>query len=100
MVMEYCYCSLSDILKFCPEFPMQEIQIAAVCASVVKALAFMHSNGISHRDIKPGNILLTEEGEVKIADFGISVKLRHERDKMKTFAGSPYWCAPEYETYL
>jgi len=98
MVMEYCYCSLADILKFCPEVPLKEIQIAAVCAAVVKGLAYMHSNGISHRDIKPGNILLTEEGEIKIADFGISVKLRHDRDRMKTFAGSPYWCAPEVIT--
>jgi len=98
LVMEYCDCSVEDILSFCPEIQFEEEQIAAVCAAIVKGLAFLHSDGISHRDIKSGNVLLKESGEVKLADFGVSHKLQHERDKMKTLAGSPYWCAPELIT--
>lgn len=98
MVMEYCSCSVEDMLSYCPETRFEEQQIAAVCASIVKGLAFLHSYGITHRDIKSGNVLLKETGEVKLADFGVSHKLQHERDKMKTLAGSPYWCAPELIT--
>jgi len=98
VVMEYCSCSVEDILSFCPEFKFTELQIAAVSASVIKGLAFLHAYGISHRDIKSGNVLLKATGEVKLADFGVSHKLQHERDKMKTLAGSPYWCAPELIT--
>lgn len=98
LVMEYCCCSIEDILSFCEDFTFSETQIAAVCASVIKGLAYLHAYGISHRDIKSGNILLKDNGEVKLADFGVAHKLQNDRDKMKTLAGSPYWCAPELIT--
>jgi len=98
LVMEYCACSVEDILSFCDDYTFTEAQIAGVCAAVVKGLAYLHAYGISHRDIKSGNVLLKETGEVKLADFGVSHKLANERDKMKTLAGSPYWCAPELIT--
>mmetsp|Transcript_16453 Transcript_16453/g.22838 ORF Transcript_16453/g.22838 Transcript_16453/m.22838 type:complete len:736 (+) Transcript_16453:109-2316(+) len=95
VVMEYCWCSVNDLLELCPELLFTETLISAMCACVVKGLAYIHAEGIGHRDIKPGNLLLTEEGQLKLADFGISVKMRHSRDKMMDLAGSPYWCAPE-----
>jgi serine/threonine protein kinase len=49
MVMEYCTCSLADVLKYCPEIQVTELQIAAVCASVAKGLAYLHAFGTSHR---------------------------------------------------
>jgi len=96
VVMEYCCCSMEDVIEYCTEdYRLQEVEVAAVCAGVVKALVWLHEHNITHRDIKSGNVLLKENGEIKIADFGISHKLKHERDKMKTFIGSPYWLAPE-----
>jgi len=99
VVMEYCCCSMEDVIEYCEEIKLTELQVAAVCAGIVKALVWLHSNSITHRDIKSGNVLLKETGEVKLADFGISHKLKHERDKMKTFIGSPYWLAPEIITH-
>jgi serine/threonine protein kinase len=64
--MEYCACSVEDILFYCPEEPLIETHIAAVCAAIVKSLAYLHAYSISHRDIKSANILLKESGEVKI----------------------------------
>ena len=52
----------------------------------------MHQNNFIHRDIKGGNILITEEGEVKLVDFGVSSL---DGKKAKTFVGTPYWMAPE-----
>eukprot|EP01114_Cavostelium_apophysatum_P015337 TRINITY_DN4151_c0_g2_i1.p1 TRINITY_DN4151_c0_g2~~TRINITY_DN4151_c0_g2_i1.p1 ORF type:complete len:489 (+),score=118.72 TRINITY_DN4151_c0_g2_i1:152-1618(+) len=96
VVMEHCACSVEDILSYCAgEVTFTEQQIAAVCASTIKGIAYLHANGIAHRDIKSGNILLTNSGQAKLADFGVSHKLQNKRDKMKTLAGSPYWCAPE-----
>lgn len=71
--MEYCACSVEDILFYCPEEQITEVQIAAVCAAIVKSLAYLHSFNISHRDIKSANILLKESGEVKIGIDSSSV---------------------------
>eukprot|EP01114_Cavostelium_apophysatum_P013777 TRINITY_DN3415_c0_g1_i1.p1 TRINITY_DN3415_c0_g1~~TRINITY_DN3415_c0_g1_i1.p1 ORF type:complete len:658 (+),score=183.40 TRINITY_DN3415_c0_g1_i1:200-2173(+) len=101
IVMEYCCCSLADILRFCvkpKEDLIKERHIAAVCAALVKGLAYLHACDISHRDIKSANVLMKETGEVKLADFGASHQLKDKQDRMKTIAGSAYWCAPEVIT--
>jgi len=75
--------------------PFLEDQIAIVCRSMLKGLKYIHNIGKVHRDIKGGNILLTRNGNVKLADFGVSAKLQGTLQKRNTFAGTPYWMAPE-----
>lgn len=55
---------------------------------------YCHNNLVSHRDLKPENILLSENGEVKIADFGLS-NLMKDGKYLKTSCGSPNYAAPE-----
>ncbi|CAG5044190.1 unnamed protein product [Parnassius apollo] len=90
LVMEYCVGSASDIIEV-HKRPLREEEIAAICEGVVCGLSYLHSLGRIHRDIKAGNILLTENGTVKLADFGsASIKC-----PANSFVGTPYWMAPE-----
>ncbi|XP_065511245.1 serine/threonine-protein kinase PAK 4 [Caloenas nicobarica] len=74
---------------------MNEEQIAAVCAAVLKALAVLHAQGVIHRDIKSDSILLTHDGRVKLSDFGFCAQVNKEVPRRKSLVGTPYWMAPE-----
>ncbi|XP_050438819.1 mitogen-activated protein kinase kinase kinase kinase 5 isoform X1 [Adelges cooleyi] len=92
--MEYCSGgSLQDIYHITG--PLIELQIAYMCRETLKGLAYLHTMGKMHRDIKGANILLTENGEVKLADFGVSAQITATINKRKSFIGTPYWMAPE-----
>ncbi|XP_012063291.1 PREDICTED: LOW QUALITY PROTEIN: mitogen-activated protein kinase kinase kinase kinase 5 [Atta cephalotes] len=92
--MEYCGGgSLQDIYHITG--PLTEIQIAYMCRETLTGLAYLHSMGKMHRDIKGANILLTESGDVKLADFGVSAQITATINKRKSFIGTPYWMAPE-----
>ncbi|KAI5633434.1 protein kinase domain-containing protein [Phthorimaea operculella] len=92
--MEYCGGgSLQDIYHVTG--PLTELQIAYMCRETLMGLSYLHSMGKMHRDIKGANILLTECGDVKLADFGVSAQITATINKRKSFIGTPYWMAPE-----
>ncbi|CAM9680169.1 unnamed protein product [Lampetra fluviatilis] len=92
--MEYCGGgSLQDIYHVTG--PLLEPQIAYMCRETLQGLAYLHSRGKMHRDIKGANILLTDHGDVKLADFGVSAQITATIAKRKSFIGTPYWMAPE-----
>ncbi|KAK1787991.1 hypothetical protein P4O66_016465, partial [Electrophorus voltai] len=75
--------------------PLKERQIAYVCRETLQGLHHLHNTGKMHRDIKGANILLTERGDVKLADFGVAAEINASVAKRNSFIGTPYWMAPE-----
>ncbi|KAG5358039.1 Serine/threonine-protein kinase svkA [Yarrowia sp. B02] len=93
ILMEYCGGgSCADLIK---SQPFREDHIAVVMRDTLRGLEYLHRQRKVHRDIKAANILLTTEGEVKLADFGVSGQMALSIKKMKSFVGTPYWMAPE-----
>lgn len=74
--------------------PFHETLVSIYIKQVLTGLAYLHSQGIVHRDIKGANILTTKEGIVKLTDFGVATKLS-ETTKSMSVVGTPYWMAPE-----
>lgn len=90
LAMEYCLGSASDILEVHKK-PLGEDEIASICEDALNGLGYLHSNNRIHRDVKAGNILLTDNGTVKLADFGSASFV----SPANSFVGTPYWMAPE-----
>ncbi|XP_013776316.1 serine/threonine-protein kinase PAK 4-like isoform X2 [Limulus polyphemus] len=84
--------SLTDIVTYSR---MNEDQIATVCNQCLSALAFLHAQGIIHRDVKSDSILLARDGTVKLSDFGFCAQVSSDIPKRKSLVGTPYWMAPE-----
>ncbi|KAL2078986.1 hypothetical protein ACEWY4_024730 [Coilia grayii] len=92
--MEYCGGgSLQDIYHVTG--PLKEKQIAYVCRETLQGLYHLHETSKMHRDIKGANILITDRGDVKLADFGVAAEISASVAKRKSFIGTPYWMAPE-----
>uniref|UniRef100_A0A671S3S0 non-specific serine/threonine protein kinase n=1 Tax=Sinocyclocheilus anshuiensis TaxID=1608454 RepID=A0A671S3S0_9TELE len=98
--------NLSIMIEFCPggavdatmlelDRGLEEPQIRVICKQMLEALQYLHSMKIIHRDLKAGNILLTLDGDIKLADFGVSAKNTKTLQRRDSFIGTPYWMAPE-----
>uniref|UniRef100_A0A673MHG3 non-specific serine/threonine protein kinase n=1 Tax=Sinocyclocheilus rhinocerous TaxID=307959 RepID=A0A673MHG3_9TELE len=98
-----CISTFLQSLPFCMymcvsaelERSLTEPQIRVVCKQTLEALTYLHENKIIHRDLKAGNILFTSDGDVKLADFGVSAKNTKTLQRRDSFIGTPYWMAPE-----
>nr|XP_005155384.1 STE20-like serine/threonine-protein kinase [Danio rerio]XP_021327922.1 STE20-like serine/threonine-protein kinase [Danio rerio] len=95
ILLEYCPGGALDDIMLELERGLTEQQISEVCWQTLQALFYLHQHHIIHRDLKAGNILLTMDGQVKLADFGVSAKNDYTLQKRSTFIGTPYWMAPE-----
>ena len=96
--------SLASIIKKSYFGPFPEGLVAVYIDQVLRGLAYLHAQGVVHRDVKGANILTTREGHVKLADFGVAARLGEEGHRHATTveeeehaqpAGTPYWMAPE-----
>nr|XP_020486551.1 STE20-like serine/threonine-protein kinase isoform X3 [Labrus bergylta] len=95
ILIEFCAGGAVDAIMLELERPLTEPQIRVVCRQTLEALCYLHENKVIHRDLKAGNILLSLDGEVKLADFGVSAKNTKTLQRRDSFIGTPYWMAPE-----
>jgi len=88
--------SLRDVLKY--KFPQgfqDESVIATIVYQTLQGVNFLHEKHMIHRDIKAGNILFNKEGQIKLADFGVSAILASDDKRCSTLVGTYHWMAPE-----
>ncbi|XP_044515452.1 serine/threonine-protein kinase 10-like [Gracilinanus agilis] len=95
ILIEFCPGGAVDAIILELEKGLTEVQIQVVCKQVLQALEYLHASKIIHRDLKAGNVLLSSEGYVKLADFGVSAKNSRTLQRRASFIGTPYWMAPE-----
>ncbi|XP_059419656.1 TRAF2 and NCK-interacting protein kinase-like isoform X2 [Carassius carassius] len=96
LVMEFCGAgSVTDLIKNTKGNSLREDWTAYISREILKGLSHLHQHKVIHRDIKGQNVLLTENADVKLVDFGVSAQLDRTVSRRNTFIGTPYWMAPE-----
>nr|XP_056700319.1 serine/threonine-protein kinase STK11 [Euleptes europaea] len=97
MVMEYCVCGMQEMLDSVLDKKFPVFQAHGYFCQLIDGLEYLHSQGIVHKDIKPGNLLLTTDGTLKISDLGVAEALHPfaEDDVCRTSQGSPAFQPPE-----
>ncbi|XP_076793169.1 serine/threonine-protein kinase 10 isoform X2 [Arvicanthis niloticus] len=95
IMIEFCPGGAVDAIMLELDRGLTEPQIQVVCRQMLEALNFLHGKRIIHRDLKAGNVLMTLEGDIRLADFGVSAKNLKTLQKRDSFIGTPYWMAPE-----
>ena len=94
LILEYCSCGSAIDLMLSMDRTFTEYEISSIITMVLKGLDYIHSKNLIHRDIKGANILINEQGIVKIADFGVGAQLINENNR-NSKKGSPYWMSPQ-----
>eukprot|EP00794_Sanderia_malayensis_P005703 gene5703-6405_t len=95
MLLEFCPGGAMDDIVLDLERGLDENAIRVICRQMTEGLCYLHQCGVIHRDLKAGNVLLREDGNIKLADFGVSAKNKRHSQRRDTFIGTPYWMAPE-----
>jgi polo-like kinase 1 len=94
ILLEMCHNqSLNELLK--RRKTLTELEVQCFVVQLIKALKYLHSHRIIHRDLKLGNLFLTDKMELKVGDFGLATKLEFEGEKKRTVCGTPNYIAPE-----
>ncbi|KAL8211842.1 UNVERIFIED_CONTAM: serine threonine kinase 10 [Gekko kuhli] len=94
-MIEFCPGGAVDAIMLELDRGLTEPQIQVICRQMLEGLDYLHSKKIIHRDLKAGNVLLTQDGDIKLADFGVSAKNMKTLQRRDSFIGTPYWMAPE-----
>ena len=85
--------TLNDLLK--RRKRLTELEVQCYLVQLISALKYLHSNRVIHRDLKLGNLFLSDKMEIKIGDFGLATKLEFDGEKKRTICGTPNYIAPE-----
>ncbi|ESN93767.1 hypothetical protein HELRODRAFT_180635 [Helobdella robusta] len=99
MYIEFCELGALDSIMLELEKPLTEQQIQYICREMTEGLDFLHQHFVIHRDLKAGNVLLTSDGGVRLADFGVSAKNSSAKQKRDSYIGTPYWPVDFYFYY-
>jgi polo-like kinase 1 len=94
ILLEMCHNqSLNELIK--RRKTLTELEVQCFIAQLIRALKYLHSHRIIHRDLKLGNLFLTDKMELKVGDFGLATKLEFEGERKRTVCGTPNYIAPE-----